>query len=221
MTPAAVLFDLDGVLIDSRVAITRCINHGLAAVGAPTRDPEELHRFIGPPLIHTFAELAGPEHADACVVAYRSRYVTSSLEETLLVPGIDAALAEIAAAVPTALATSKPRALALPLCDRLGLSRHLHVIEGPALDALTETKAETVARALAGLGLAPGADAVLVGDRMHDIEGAHANGLRCIGVLWGIGSRAELEAAGADAIVAEPHELAAASGSSEGVFSQP
>jgi phosphoglycolate phosphatase len=117
------------------------------------------------------------------------------------------ALATIAATTPTALATSKPRAFALPLCERLGFARHLDVIEGPSLDAVAETKAETVARALAALGLAPGADAVLVGDRRHDVEGAHANGIRCIGVLWGIGDRAELEAAGADAVIGSPRDL--------------
>jgi phosphoglycolate phosphatase len=210
--PAAVLFDFDGVLADSRVAITSCINHGLAAVGAPQRSPAELERHIGPPLVHTFTELAGPEHADACLTAYRERYVTSSLEETLLVPGVDAVLARIAAAVPVGLATSKPRAFALPLCERLGLARHLTVIEGPELDALHETKAQTVARALAGLGLGPGADAPLIGDRRHDVEGARANGIACIGVLWGIGSRAELEAAGADRIVSAPADLPAALG---------
>jgi phosphoglycolate phosphatase len=205
----AVLFDLDGVLADSRVAITNCINFGLEAVGAPSRSRDELALWIGPPLIHAFAELAAPAVAQDALDAYRERYVTSSLEETLPVPGALEALAEIAATTPTALATSKPRAFALPLCEQLGLARHLGVIEGPSLDAVSETKAQTVARALAALGLEPGADAVMVGDRRHDVEGAHANGIRCIGVLWGIGDRAELEAAGADAVIGSPRDLPA------------
>jgi phosphoglycolate phosphatase len=69
VTPAAVLFDLDGVLVDSRVAITRCINHGLAAVGAVERPPEELERWIGPPLLDAFAALAGADRAAAALVA--------------------------------------------------------------------------------------------------------------------------------------------------------
>jgi phosphoglycolate phosphatase len=212
VTPAAVLFDFDGVLADSRAAITNAINHGLEAIGAPVRSRAELEPFIGPPLLATFAELAGADRAAAGVAAYRSRYVTSSLEETLVVPGMEAVLARIAAAVPVALATSKPRAFAVPLCERLGLARHLTVIEGPDLDALAETKAQTVARALAGLGLGPGAHAPLVGDRRHDVEGAHANGISCVGVLWGIGTREELEDAGAEAIVATPDELPGALG---------
>ena len=68
----------------------------------------------------------------------------------------------------------------------------------------------TVTRALEALGLAPGADAPLVGDRRHDAEAAAANGLRCVGVLWGIGDEAELRAAGANPIVHEPRDLPSA-----------
>jgi phosphoglycolate phosphatase len=209
VTPAAVLFDFDGVLADSRIAITNCINHALRAVGAPTRTRDELAPCIGPPLLDSFAVLAGPDRAHAALRAYRARYAAASLRETTAFPGAAAMLAAIAARTRTALATSKPRPFAVPLCERLGFAAHLLAIEGPALDAHGESKAETVARALAALGLAPGADAVLVGDRHHDVEGAHANGIRCVGVLWGFGDRAELEAAGADVIVGTLSQLPA------------
>ena len=210
--PEAVLFDLDGVLIDSRVAIVRCIEHGLRAVGAPVPPPSELEPLIGPPLIDGFARLAGPDKAAAALAAYRERYVHSSLVETTVIPGAPAALAAVAASVPTARATSKPHAYAVPLCERLGLAPHLTAIAGPSLEAVDEPKAVTVTRALAALGLEPGADAPLVGDRRHDVEGARANGLACVGVVWGIGSEAELREAGADPIVASPRELPAALG---------
>jgi phosphoglycolate phosphatase len=212
VTPVAVLSDLDGVLIDSRTAIVRCIEHGLRSVGAPVPAAAALERFIGPPLIDAFAELAGPDLAAACLAAYRERYVGSSLEETVAVPGAREALAAIAAVVPVAVATSKPHAYARPLCDRLGFSPYVRAIAGPELDAPSEVKAVTVGRALAALGLAANADAPLVGDRLHDVEAAHANGLRCAGVLWGIGDEAELRAAGADPIVPTPADLPAALG---------
>jgi phosphoglycolate phosphatase len=210
MTPAAVLFDLDGVLIDSRVAIVSCIQHGLRENGAPVPEAAELERFIGPPLIDAFAELAGAELVPACLAAYRERYVWSSLEETTVVPGAAEALAEVAARVPVAVATTKPRAFAEPLCERLGLMPSLRAVVGPELDAPEEVKTTTVRRALEALGLAPGADAPLVGDRSHDAEAARANGIPCVGVLWGIGDEAELRAAGADPIVADPADLPAA-----------
>jgi phosphoglycolate phosphatase len=78
--------------------------------------------------------------------------------------------------------------------------------------SLAEDKAVTVARALAALGLSPGAGAILVGDRSHDADAARANGIRCTGVLWGIGDEDELRAAGASPIVATPAELPAALG---------
>jgi phosphoglycolate phosphatase len=212
MTPAAVLFDFDGVLADSRLAITRSLNFGLAAVGAEPQPPAELERWIGPPLLHAFRALAGEERAAAGVEAYRARYRVTSLDETTLVPGMGEALARIAAAVPVAVATSKPRALALPLCERLGLLEHLAAVEGPSLDAAAEDKAVTVARALAALGHGPGDDVPLVGDRRHDADAARANGIPCVGVLWGIGDEAELRAAGASPIVHTPAELPAALG---------
>ena len=210
MTPAAVLFDLDGVLLDSRVAIVRCIEHALRENGVDVS--HGLERFIGPPLIDGFAELAGPSRAAACLTSYRERYAHSSLVETALVPGAREMLAEVAAAVPVAVATSKPRAYAEPLCERLGLAPHLRAIAGPELDAPEEVKTVTVRRALESLGFGHGADVPLVGDRSHDAEAARANGLRCVGVLWGIGDEAELRAAGATPLVGAPRDLPAALG---------
>jgi phosphoglycolate phosphatase len=210
--PEAVLFDLDGVLLDSRTAIVRCIEHALRVHGAAVPPSAALERFIGPPLIDGFAELAGADRAASCLAAYRERYVVSSLEETTVVPGAREALAAVAEQVPVVVATSKPHAFAEPLCERLGLAPHVRAVVGPELDAPDEVKAVTVARALAALGLAAGADAPLVGDRRHDAEAAAANGLRCVGVLWGIGDEAELLAAGADPIVGAPAALVSALG---------
>ena len=106
--------------------------------------------------------------------------------------------------MPVAVATSKPRAFAEPLCERLGFAPHLQRDHRPELDAPGRSRPSRCTRALAALGLEPGADAPLVGDRRHDAEAAHANGIRCVGVLWGIGDEAELRAAGADPIVGLP-----------------
>ncbi len=210
--PEAVLFDLDGVLLDSRTAIVCCIAHALRAHDVPVPPRAQLEGYIGPPLIDAFAQLAGADRAHALMATYRERYVTSSLAETTVVPGMLKALAAVAAQVPVAVATTKPHAFAEPLCTHLGLAPHLRAIAGPELDAPDEVKAVTIVRALAALGLEPGADVPMVGDRRHDAEAAHANGLSCVGVLWGIGDEAELRAAGADPIVADPAELPAALG---------
>jgi phosphoglycolate phosphatase len=202
----AVLFDLDGVLLDSARAIIGCINDALEELGEPRRPPADLRRFVGPPLADGFSELVGPERAGELVVAYRTRYATASLEHTTLFDGIVEVLEELGAQRPLGVATSKPLAYTKPLCDHLGLTPYFAVIEGPSL-AEIEPKTVTVRRALEGLGLGPGASAPLIGDRLHDVEAAHANDLRCIGVLWGFGTEEELRAAGADALVAAPEEL--------------
>jgi phosphoglycolate phosphatase len=204
----AVVFDLDGVLLDSARAIIGCINDALEQLGEPRRPPADLRRFVGPPLAEGFSELVGADRAGELVVAYRTRYATASLEHTTLFDGMVEVLEEVGAQRPLAVATSKPLAYTKPLCDHLGLTPYFAVIEGPSM-AEIEPKTVTVRRALDGLGLAPGASAPLIGDRLHDVEAAHANGLPCIGVLWGFGTEQELRAAGADAIVAEPTELSA------------
>jgi phosphoglycolate phosphatase len=206
-----VLFDLDGVLADSRAPIAGCINHALAAHGYAERPAAELHASIGALLPAVFAELIGagvdsPAVA-TCVATYRERYADASLTETVATPGIAAALAALAAAGRRlGVATSKPRPFAEPLLEALGLRRLFAIVAGPELDMGAEDKTATVGAALRALD-AEGAGGAMVGDRSFDMVAARAHGLQAIGVGWGIGSRAELLGAGADRIVATPAEL--------------
>jgi phosphoglycolate phosphatase len=209
-----VLFDLDGVLADSRAPIAGCINHALAEHGYAPRPPAELHASIGALLPSVFAEIiAAPADSPAvaaCVASYRTRYATASLTETTATPGIGEALARLAAAGRRlGVATSKPRPFAEPLLEALGLRRFFAVVSGPELDMGAEDKTATVGAALRALGADRGA---MVGDRSFDMIAARAHGLRAVGVGWGIGSREELVAAGADTIVATPAGLADAIG---------
>lgn len=101
-------------------------------------------------------------------------------------------------------ATSKAQTFAVPLVRHLGIEAAFTAVVGTALDNPREPKAETIRRALA---LAGARDAVMVGDTAHDVVGAHANGLPCVGALWGFGTREELEAAGCDALAERPPGL--------------
>jgi phosphoglycolate phosphatase len=209
VSATAVLFDLDGVIVDSRRAFAGSVNHALAANGLAERDAADLHRFIGPALHGTFRELAG-DLADACVASYREHYPRTSARETVVFDGMREALAHLGARVPLAVATSKPAALAEPLLEALGLREQFAVLAGPSLEAEAEEKTVTLGRALAALD--GGASPVMVGDRLYDIVAAHNHGLAAVGVTWGIGDEAELLTAGADLIVHAPDELAAALG---------
>lgn len=203
-----VLFDLDGVLVDSRAAIAGCINHALDAHGLPERPSASLHRFIGPPLSTAFAELtrqpADSALVQSCLDSYRARYATASLRGTTVVPGIPDTLARLAASHRLAVATSKPLAFAEPLLDTLGLRDAFEEIAAPDLNAHSEDKAATIRDALSAL---KAQHAVMVGDRSFDIIGAHACSIPAIGVTWGIGSPEELRTSGADAIVDSPSQL--------------
>src|SRR3954447_6125429 len=207
-----VLFDLDGVLVDSRGPISSCINHALAAHGLPERDPADLYRYIGPPLLSAFAELLGESVASPavarCAATYRERYAVASLTETAVTPGIVDVLAALRGdGRRLAVATTKPRTFAEPLLEALGMRRYFDAVAGPELHASGEDKTTTVGNALRALGATRGA---MVGDRMFDMVAARAHGLRAVGVGWGIGSREELETAGADTNRPPPAERAAA-----------
>lgn len=215
---AAVVFDLDGVLVDSRGPISGCINFALETHGLAAEPEEALERFIGPPLREAFLTLleargANPALAESCLARYRERYGSASLEQTRIVPGIDALLPRLASRFRLAVATSKPEAFARPILAALGLSRWFRAVAGPPLEAThLEGKATTIARALEALDVAPrpfGAPpaAAMVGDRRYDVEAGRALGLLTIGVTWGIGGAQELEAAGADLLVHSPDDL--------------
>jgi len=105
-----------------------------------------------------------------------------------------------------AIATSKSIEVAEPQLQHLDLRRWFEFVEGTRVDELGTDKATIVARALERL--APIRPSAMVGDREHDIRGAHANGLLAIGVLWGYGSREELVSAGADALAQKPADIA-------------
>jgi phosphoglycolate phosphatase len=204
-----VIFDLDGVLVDSRAVFLSCVKYAFDKLGLPQREPAELLPYIGPPFAYGFGELLGvPPDAPivaACIDGYRERYETASLTETTVEPGIPEALAALHGHR-LAVATSKPRAFAEPLLEAMGLRAHFEVIAGPELSARAEDKTQTLGRALAALRPTR---AVMVGDRSFDILAARAHGLPSIGVTWGIGTLQELEVAGADRLIATPAELPA------------
>jgi phosphoglycolate phosphatase len=218
--PDAVLFDLDGTIVDSRIPYTRSLNHALAAVGLPEREPSSLYQYLGPPLHETLTDHLGvpAELVDRCIEIYRERYTAVGFEESEAYEGMPELLRELHGRVPLAVATSKVITLVDPLLEMLGLADLFDVISGPAPEAINESKATTIASALSGLGGSAGSggdrngairSAVMIGDRFYDVEGAAAHGIPTIGVLWGSGSEQELRDAGAVAVVTHPDEIPA------------
>jgi len=223
--PAVIFFDLDGCLVDSTRAITGAMNHALTSLNLPPRPLAGLTRFIGPPLMESFATLLREAGADAglapaCVDAYRERYRTSSLEDTEVIAGMPEALDRLSSSSSRlGVVTSKPLLFAVPILERVGLRERFVAVHGPDADHRVEPKTVTLARALADIGeAADAASAVMVGDRSHDVIAGRACGIATVGVTWGAGDRAELVDAGADHVVDSAAELVALF---EGARSQP
>ncbi|HEX8776880.1 MAG TPA: HAD hydrolase-like protein [Rhodanobacter sp.] len=202
------LFDLDGTLIDSEPGITACIRHALAKLGVPA--PADLRPWIGPPLRHSFAPLLGhdAERIEAAVDYYHERFATLGWREHAVYPGIAAAIGRLqAAGHAMAVVTSKPERHARPIIEHLPFGKAFARLYGPDPCSPHSEKASMIAAALADFGASPG-QAAMIGDRRFDVEGAVANRVRGIGVLWGFGSREELELAGAHELARDPQHLA-------------
>ena len=207
LEPDALLFDLDGTIIDSRVPFVTSLNYALAAHGQRTREPEEVLHYLGPPTHTAFADMLGEDEqlVDDVVKTYREHYNRYSTETTTVYAGIPELLRDLRGRIPLAVATSKIAPSAVMLLESLGLAQLFDVICGPLPSAVNEPKAVTVAQTLAALH-GP-RQAVMVGDRLYDVEGAAEHGIPTIGVLWGAGSEQELSEAGAAALVAAPDEI--------------
>lgn len=205
------LFDLDGTLTDSRLGILRSLHHTLAENGLPASTDEDLMQFIGPPILDSFRVLTRdhPDRFDATVASYRARYSSVGLLENEVYPGIPELLARLAAAGHTLhVATSKAEVYARPILGHFQLERFFTSIHGSGLDGTRADKTELIAW-LMECQRVPRGEAVMIGDRRHDMTGAANNGIAAVGALWGYGSEAELTAAGATACIASPGELEA------------
>jgi phosphoglycolate phosphatase len=206
----ALLLDLDGTLIDSRPGITACLFSALRTLGHDLDPATDLTFAIGPPMQDAMARLLAPygdTRVEAAVAAYRAAYAGGGIFEATVYPGIPALLETLAGRYRLYLATSKRTIFARSVLDHFRLSSAFAGIHGAEPNGLVDHKPELIAAILTWHGLAP-AQATMIGDRSYDISGAHANGLRAIGVLWGYGTRAELEQAGADRLAATPAALA-------------
>lgn len=192
----AVLFDLDGTLIDSAPGIIDSLEETFRHFGWAIPPRSELMHYIGPPLIDSFRTRLGLDEADAweTLRVYRQDYRRDGAFDAAIFPGIVGVLEQLQLNdVPLAVATSKPETQALRILDHLQLRHFFTVVSGATEDETRSTKADIVAHALIGLRNAGHSTerAILVGDRIYDVEGAAAQGIPAVIVEWGYGSPAE------------------------------
>jgi phosphoglycolate phosphatase len=204
-----ILFDLDGTLTASGPGIMSSVRYALAKMGEPALDDEQLRRFVGPPLLDSFRDICGfdPQEVVVAIAAYREYYGTDGQYENAVYDGIPELLTSLRAAGRTlAVATSKAEVYAASILEHFDLAGYFTTVVGSELDGRRTAKSEIITEALARLNR-PTAGTVMIGDRSHDVRGAVAVGVGCIGVLWGYGDDAELMSAGADSLAATPAAL--------------
>lgn len=199
-----ILFDLDGTLTESHPGIVNSVVYALKHYGLPVPEYSELLKFVGPPLAKSFTEFAGmsEEQAKEAVFVYREYFSTKGLFENAPYEGIAEVLGRLkAAGKRLAVATSKPDVFSEKILRHFGLMDYFDFLAGAAMDEKSRlTKTEVIEYALENCGVTDRSRVLMVGDRSHDILGAKAAGLDSAGVLYGYGSREELEEAGADYI---------------------
>ena len=205
-----IIFDLDGTLTDSGPGVMNAVTYALERFGVEVPDKTALRAFVGPPLRESFRRFGGlsPEKADEAILVFREYYEPTGIFENSVYPGMEAALSRLKAAGRTlAVATSKLDVTSYRVLDHFGLSPYFDVVAGSRADGTLSEKAEVLEYALTRLGIGA-ADALMVGDRKYDVEGAAKNGVECMGVLYGYGSEEELLSAGAICLAETPADIA-------------
>lgn len=205
----ALLFDLDGTLVDSIELILSSARHAFAGFAGQAPTDDEWRATIGRPLQRVLREFA-PDDAEADRLLGRYREYQLANHDRLLraYDGVVAALRAFSAAGhPMAVVTSKADWLARRALEFVGVNDLFPVLVGCDTSVNHKPHPEPVERALALLAV-PATDAIFVGDSPHDVEAGRAALVHTVGVTWGAFTREQMEACGADVVIDDIAELA-------------
>lgn len=206
------LFDLDGTLTNPKEGITKCVQYALRSFGIEEPDLDKLEPFIGPPLLDSFMEYYNmtPEQARTALEKYRERFRDIGIFENEVFPGVPEMLEILQKKrKKLVIASSKPEEYVLRILEKYGIRAFFHEVVGASMDEKRSAKADVIEEAFRRLQITEEkkAQVLMIGDRKHDVEGAKACGIRCLGVYVGFAKPGELEQAGADYIVHTVEEM--------------
>ena len=206
------LFDLDGTLTNPKEGITKSVQYALRHFGIEVADPDTLTPYIGPPLIPSFMEFHGltQEQALESLQVYRKRFESVGLFENEVLDGVPEMLCSLKQKGRyVAVASSKPEAYVRRILEHFDLLQFFDEVVGASMDEKLSAKKDIIGEALRRMGKSPGdQDVLMVGDRMHDVEGAKLCGLDSLGVYTGFAPEGELEEAGATYVFHTIKEMA-------------
>ena len=187
MNVKAIIFDLDGTLLDTGKGIIKCVASTLSKMGLAVPYEELCKTFVGPSLKKRFLELfkADETTADDFVRLFREEYAKGDIFLADRYPGMDDCLALLHERFPLAVATNKREDLAVKLLEKFEMISYFEAICGSDAASIL-TKEQIVANAAKRLGVEP-ADCLMVGDSSNDAEAAERIGMPFIGVTYGYG----------------------------------
>lgn len=189
---AALLFDLDGTLVDSLPDLAEATNRTLAELGLPLRDPEEIATFVGQGIGELVRRALGiapgeaPETVEAALTRFRRHYAAVNGARATLYPGVRETLEALQArGQPMAVVTNKAAQFTLPLLEKMGIAPFFAaVVSGDTLPVKKPDPA-VLRHALAQLGGVPPVEALMVGDSRNDALPARALGMPVLLVTYG------------------------------------
>ncbi len=194
--PRAVVFDLDGTLVDSYAASGESLNHARAAYALPPLDLDTVRRSVGHGLEQLISQWVGPELIAEGVRLFRARYAEVFAGRTVALPGAETALERLhTRGFPIAVASNKPERFSTPILRSLDLLRFVTCVAGPDTVGSTKPEPAMLRACLARLGVTA-ADALYVGDMPLDVESARRAGVAVALVATGSSGRDELIATG-------------------------
>lgn len=193
------LMDLDGTISNPQEGITKAVAYALKSYGIIENDLNKLCKFIGPPLTDSFQQYYGftEEQSKEAILKFREYYTDRGIYENYLYDGIENLLICVTSAGgKVVLATSKPEKYAKMILERFDIYKYFSFVAGSNMDLTRYKKGEVIEYALKSMNI-DAKEAVMIGDREHDIIGAIENSMDSIGVLYGFGDKEELTLAGA------------------------
>ena len=206
----AVVFDLDGTLLNTLTDLAASCNRALVQMGRPVRTEEEIKSFIGNGarlLCNRLVGLDAPtEVVDECLRLFQADYNLHLNDHTAPYPGVMDMLRTLKEnGIACAVVSNKYDAATRAICQlHFGDLIPVTIGEGNGISKKPCPDGTNKALSLMGAGAA---EALYVGDSDTDVETAHNAGLFCVGVTWGFRSRQVLEMAGAESIIDAPDEL--------------